>query len=71
MNQNKPVSGKPTKEEIDQIIAEKLKELAQYDDSNDHGYRCSYCGYELKEAVLPKDYLCPLCERGAHVFKKF
>ena len=71
MDQTKPKTGAPTPEEIDAIIAEKLRKLAETNDSHDHGLRCQHCGYEYTEGALPKDYSCPLCARGPEAFKPF
>ena len=33
------------------------------------GWRCKICGYELMEAELPADYICPLCGHPAEDFE--
>lgn len=33
------------------------------------GWRCRICGYELMEAELPKDFICPLCGHPAEDFE--
>ena len=33
------------------------------------GWRCKICGYELMQAELPADYVCPLCGHPAEDFE--
>ncbi|MDO4288616.1 MAG: hypothetical protein Q4C55_05455 [Eubacterium sp.] len=73
MDQSTPKTSAPTPEEIDAIVAEKLRALAEADDADDHGLRCQYCGYEYdgEGKTLPQDYSCPVCERGSEAFREF
>lgn len=32
------------------------------------GYICQVCGYIYEGEPLPKDFICPVCKRGAEVF---
>lgn len=34
------------------------------------GWRCTICGYEYEEEVLPDDYICPLCKHPASDFER-
>lgn len=33
------------------------------------GWRCTVCGYLFEGAVLPEDFICPICKHGADVFE--
>ena len=33
------------------------------------GFRCRICGYVYEGAVLPEDFLCPLCGHGPEDFE--
>ena len=35
-----------------------------------NGYRCIICGYVYEGAVLPEDFICPLCKHGVSDFEK-
>ena len=34
------------------------------------GWRCKICGYIYEEAILPSDFICPICKHGAVDFEK-
>jgi NADH-quinone oxidoreductase subunit G len=62
--------GKPLSE-----LAEKLLHTHYTDRRSDLGerhmaYRCKVCGYIYEGDELPKDFVCPLCHKGAEYFEK-
>ena len=54
-----------------QYYFDHIKPKPQASKTQQKGFICKICGYVYDGAVLPVDFICPLCKHGANDFERF